>query len=122
MVWLAPQPCSSGGRSAESSSSGTLARSASSTAGSQLAGALPEVATTIAGQPSALASPRAKKAALRAATRPADGNTLYFVAVGDGSGRHVFSASLGEHNAAVQEYVQRYRAQRQAERGQAATQ
>ena len=62
------------------------------------------------------------KAALRAATRPADGNTLYFVAVGDGSGRHVFSASLGEHNAAVQEYVQRYRAQRQAERGQAATQ
>ncbi len=62
------------------------------------------------------------KAALRAATRPADGNTLYFVAVGDGSGRHVFSASLGEHNAAVQEYVQRYRAQRQAEREQAATQ
>ena len=62
------------------------------------------------------------KAALRAATRPADGNTLYFVAVGDGSGRHVFSASLGEHNAAVQEYVQRYRAQRQAEREQAAAQ
>ena len=55
------------------------------------------------------------KAALRAATRPADGDALYFVAVGDGSGRHVFSASLDAHNAAVREYLQRYRAQRQAE-------
>ena len=54
------------------------------------------------------------KAALRAATRPADGDALYFVAVGDGSGRHVFSASLDAHNAAVRDYVQRYRAQRQA--------
>ena len=54
------------------------------------------------------------KAALRAATRPADGDALYFVAVGDGSGRHVFSASLEAHNTAVREYVQRYRAQRQA--------
>ena len=49
--------------------------------------------------------------ALRAATRPADGDTLYFVAVGDGSGRHVFSRTLDEHNAAVREYVRRYRAQ-----------
>ena len=56
------------------------------------------------------------KAALRAATRPAPGDALYFVAVGDGSGRHVFSASLADHNAAVKDYVQRYRAQRQAER------
>ena len=56
------------------------------------------------------------KAALRAATQPAEGDALYFVAVGDGSGRHVFSRNLGEHNAAVREYVQRYRAQRQAER------
>ena len=54
------------------------------------------------------------KAALRAATRPADGDALYFVAVGDGSGRHVFSASLDAHNAAVRDYVQRYRAQREA--------
>ncbi|MEF9976915.1 MAG: endolytic transglycosylase MltG [Thermomonas sp.] len=54
------------------------------------------------------------KAALRAATQPADGDALYFVAVGDGSGRHVFSASLDAHNTAVREYVQRYRAQRQA--------
>ena len=54
------------------------------------------------------------KAALRAATHPADGDALYFVAVGDGSGRHVFSASLDAHNAAVRDYVQHYRAQREA--------
>ena len=52
------------------------------------------------------------KAALQAATRPAAGDALYFVAVGDGSGRHVFSRSLEEHNAAVRAYLQRYRAQR----------
>lgn len=56
------------------------------------------------------------KAALQAATHPAPGDALYFVAVGDGSGRHVFSASLDAHNSAVRDYVQRYRAQRQAER------
>ena len=56
------------------------------------------------------------KAALQAATQPAAGDALYFVAVGDGSGRHVFSASLDAHNSAVRGYVQRYRAQRQAER------
>jgi UPF0755 protein len=56
------------------------------------------------------------KAALHAATHPAPGDALYFVAVGDGSGRHVFSASLDAHNSAVRDYVQRYRAQRQAER------
>ncbi|TCT20992.1 endolytic transglycosylase MltG [Thermomonas haemolytica] len=54
------------------------------------------------------------KAALEAATRPATGDALYFVAVGDGSGRHVFSRSLDEHNAAVSAYLQRLRAQRQA--------
>ena len=54
------------------------------------------------------------KAALRAATQPAKGEALYFVAVGDGSGRHVFSASLDAHNAAVRDYLQRYRAQREA--------
>jgi UPF0755 protein len=47
--------------------------------------------------------------ALNAATRPAPGDTLYFVAVGDGSGRHVFTRSLAEHNAAVQAYLRRYR-------------
>ncbi|TYT25607.1 endolytic transglycosylase MltG [Luteimonas viscosa] len=49
--------------------------------------------------------------AIRAATNPADGDTLYFVAVGDGSGRHVFSRTLDEHNAAVRQYVRRYREQ-----------
>jgi UPF0755 protein len=49
--------------------------------------------------------------ALRAVTRPADGDALYFVAVGDGSGRHVFSKTLAEHEAAVREYIRRYRAQ-----------
>ncbi|NZA26928.1 endolytic transglycosylase MltG [Luteimonas sp. SJ-92] len=47
--------------------------------------------------------------ALRAATRPEPGDTLYFVAVGDGSGRHVFSRTYAEHSAAVREYVRRYR-------------
>jgi len=40
--------------------------------------------------------------ALRAAVNPAPGETLYFVARGDGS--HVFSATLSEHNAAVKKY------------------
>ena len=47
--------------------------------------------------------------ALRAATQPEEGDALYFVAVGDGSGRHVFSPTLDAHNAAVREYVRRYR-------------
>jgi UPF0755 protein len=47
--------------------------------------------------------------ALRAAVNPADGDELYFVAVGDDSGRHVFSRTLAEHQAAVREYLQRYR-------------
>ena len=47
--------------------------------------------------------------ALRAATQPEETDALYFVAVGDGSGRHVFSSSLAEHNAAVRQYVRRYR-------------
>jgi UPF0755 protein len=47
--------------------------------------------------------------ALKAATRPAEGDALFFVAVGDGSGRHVFTRSLSEHQAAVQAYLRRYR-------------
>ena len=47
--------------------------------------------------------------ALMAAAQPAAGDALYFVAVGDGSGAHVFSSTLAEHNAAVREYVRRYR-------------
>ena len=55
------------------------------------------------------------RAALQAATHPAPGEALYFVAVGDGSGRHVFTRSLAEHQAAVQAYLQRYRQQRRAQ-------
>ncbi|MGB0722595.1 MAG: endolytic transglycosylase MltG [Gammaproteobacteria bacterium] len=43
-------------------------------------------------------------AALRAALHPADGKALYFVARGDGSGTHVFSATLKAHNRAVAEH------------------
>ncbi len=56
------------------------------------------------------------KAALQAATHPAGGDALYFVAVGDGSGRHVFTRSLADHQDAVREYLRNYRAQRKAER------
>lgn len=57
--------------------------------------------------PTPIAMPGA--AALKAVANPAEGDSLYFVAIGDGSGRHVFSRTLAEHNAAVREYVQRYR-------------
>lgn len=50
----------------------------------------------------------AGKKAIEAALHPADGNELFFVAKGDGS--HVFSATLEEHNKAVQEYQIRNRA------------
>ncbi len=42
------------------------------------------------------------RAALHAALHPADGQTLYFVARGDGT--HQFSATLEEHEAAVRRY------------------
>jgi UPF0755 protein len=42
------------------------------------------------------------KAALLAAVQPADSKALYFVARGDGSSQ--FSASLEEHNRAVNRY------------------
>jgi UPF0755 protein len=54
------------------------------------------------------------KAALQAATHPADGDALYFVAIGDGSGRHVFTKSLADHESAVRDYLRNYRAQRKA--------
>ena len=47
--------------------------------------------------------------ALRAAVNPAPGDTLFFVALGDGSRSHVFSATLAEHNAAVARYLQQLR-------------
>jgi UPF0755 protein len=42
------------------------------------------------------------RAAIHAALHPKDGDTLYFVARGDGS--HYFTASLDEHNCAVQRF------------------
>jgi UPF0755 protein len=50
--------------------------------------------------PTPIAMPSAK--AIHAALNPKDGNTLYFVARGDGS--HQFSATLEEHNQAVRRY------------------
>lgn len=44
-------------------------------------------------------------AAIDAVLHPAGGNSLYFVAMGDGSGRHEFSNSLDEHNQAVRRYL-----------------
>jgi UPF0755 protein len=64
--------------------------------------------------PTPIAMPGA--AALQAATHPAPGDALYFVAVGDGSGRHVFTRSLAEHQAAVRAYLQRYRQQQRQAR------
>jgi UPF0755 protein len=42
------------------------------------------------------------RAAIHAAVHPADGDSLYFVAKGDGT--HHFSATLAEHNRAVRRY------------------
>jgi UPF0755 protein len=50
--------------------------------------------------PTPIASPGAP--AQEAALHPAPGDALYFVARGDGS--HEFSATLDEHNRAVQKY------------------
>lgn len=44
------------------------------------------------------------KAAIHAALHPAKGKSLYFVAKGDETGTHVFSATLREHNNAVNKY------------------
>lgn len=54
--------------------------------------------------------------ALQAVARPAPGEDVFFVAVGDGSGRHLFARTLAEHEANVQRYLQRYRQARAAER------
>jgi UPF0755 protein len=49
------------------------------------------------------------RGSLQAATRPAETAALYFVATGRGDGRHVFSATLREHNMAVRQLVARTR-------------
>ena len=57
------------------------------------------------------------RAALEAAVHPAASAALYFVARADGSGRHRFSATLAEHNLAVNQYVERVRDERGPARG-----
>jgi UPF0755 protein len=47
--------------------------------------------------------------ALRAAVRPDVTGDLYFVATAAGDGAHHFSKTLGEHNAAVKQYLTRLR-------------
>lgn len=59
--------------------------------------------------------------ALQATAHPAPGDALFFVAVGDGSGRHVFTRTYGEHQTAVADYLKRYRAARASERQAADT-
>ncbi|HTA66412.1 MAG TPA: endolytic transglycosylase MltG [Xanthomonadaceae bacterium] len=51
------------------------------------------------------------RASLQAATHPESGDALYFVA--SGTGGHVFSATLAEHNAAVARYVKLQRDKKQ---------
>lgn len=52
------------------------------------------------------------RAAINAALNPAPGDSLYFVATGLGDGSHKFSATREEHEAAVDEYLARQRANR----------
>ena len=54
--------------------------------------------------------------ALDAVANPAPGTALYFVAIGDGSGRHLFADSLAEHQANVRKYLRNYRQARQQTR------
>ena len=49
-------------------------------------------------------------AALQAVANPAPGEALYFVAMGDGSGRHLFANTLAEHQQNVRKYLANYRA------------
>ena len=72
IVWPAPIPRSSGGRSAVSTISGTADSSASQTAGWKLAAAVPEVQSIATGAPLAWAAPSAKKAAERSSTITVD--------------------------------------------------
>lgn len=53
-------------------------------------------------------------AALEAVANPAPGEALFFVAIGDGSGRHLFARTYAEHQANVSRYLKNYRAQQGA--------
>jgi UPF0755 protein len=52
------------------------------------------------------------RAAINAALHPAAGTEIYFVATGLGDGSHKFSDTKAQHDAAVQEYLARQRANR----------
>src|SRR4029079_16876106 len=69
VVWFAPVPCSSDGRSALTMINGTAAWLAWSTAGWTLATAVPDVVNTGTGRRVTLPRPRARKAAERSSTR-----------------------------------------------------
>ncbi len=53
---------------------------------------------------------------IRAAVQPRMTGALFFVATGRGDGSHHFSATLEEHNAAVQRYLRQLRQQRSPQR------
>lgn len=57
------------------------------------------------------------RAALEAAATPAPGEALFFVAVGDGSGRHLFARTYAEHQANIRTYHRNYRQALQGARG-----
>lgn len=58
------------------------------------------------------------RAAIHAALNPAAGTELFFVATGVGDGSHVFSNTIEQHNAAVQEYLKRLRRSRALNSGE----
>lgn len=58
--------------------------------------------------------------AIIAALNPEKTDALYFVAIGDGSGGHYFSATYAEHNRALQRYLQRLRTNAAVERQEVA--
>jgi UPF0755 protein len=47
------------------------------------------------------------RAAIVATLNPEKTDALFFVAIGDGSGGHYFSATYAEHNRALQRYLER---------------
>ena len=51
----------------------------------------------------------AGSASLQAVLHPEQTDALYFVATGEPDGSHYFSATLAEHNRAVQRYLARLR-------------
>jgi UPF0755 protein len=59
--------------------------------------------------PTPIALPGA--ASLRAAVQPDVRGEIFFVATGQGDGSHVFSKTLAEHEAALRQYLIRYRQQ-----------